>query len=223
MRIAILEDETFFRNLLADALIQTGVVEVVATFEEPTALLEQVTSLHVDAVILDLVTSIGQAPNGVGGGLAAGLEIRRMLPNCGIVLLSNYADAAVLTQIPLDQVGGGAYILKRRTDDVAAVVAALNTVIAGDTMLDPSIAEQGNTVDAWNFTGFTAHQIRVLSLLASGASNTEISVQLKVSVKSVEHSITTINNALKIDAGNPKVNPRVSAAMAYMKLLSASQ
>jgi DNA-binding NarL/FixJ family response regulator len=90
-------------------------------------------------------------------------------------------------------------------------------------MLDPSIAEQGNTADAWNSTGFTAHQIRVLSLLASGASNAEIAVQLKVSIKSVEHSITTINNALKIDSGNPKVNPRVSAAMAYMKLLSASQ
>ncbi len=220
MRIAMLEDEVFFRNLLADALSGTGVVEVVAVFDSPTDLLARVSELNVDAVILDLVTSVGQTPNGPNGGLAAGLAIRGILPSCGIVLLSNYTDASVLTQVPIEQVGGWAYILKRRTDDIGAVVAALNTVVAGNTMLDPSIAEQGNPLDPRIASGFTAHQLRVLELLASGASNVEICQRLAVSVKSVEHAITTIINSLGIDSRDPKVNPRVSAAIAYMRMLS---
>lgn len=221
MRIAILEDEVFFRNLLADALNATNSVEVVAAFDAPQELLAQVAGLNVDAVILDLVTNVGQSPNGPDGGLAAGLAIRKILPNCGIVLLSNYADASVLTQVPLDQVGGWAYILKRRTDEIATVVSALNTVIAGETMLDPSIAEQGQPLNPSVAAGFTAHQLRVLALLASGASNAEIAKQLGVSVKSVEHAVTTINNALRIDSRDPALNPRVSAAIAYMRMLSA--
>jgi DNA-binding NarL/FixJ family response regulator len=137
------------------------------------------------------------------------------------VILSNHASAEVLQRVPQEELGGWAYLLKRRTDDIAEVVHALYTTCAGDTMIDPTIiAESATPVRLAE--ALSAHQLRVLRLLAGGASNALIAEEVGASPKSVEHAISGILDQLAIDARDPTTNARVTAAVSYIRQLSAT-
>lgn len=218
MRVVVLDDEPFFRHLLVRALDAQAGIDVVGDYATAADLLDALSETRPDAAVLDLVLEPGQALDGPGGGLAAGLDIRRALPGCGIVLLSNHAGASVLARLPECDSGGWAYLLKRRTDDVAELVHALQLTIAGETMIDPEILAE---VDApATITSLLSPQdSRVLMLLVGGASNIAIANQLGVTTKSVEHSITAILSTMEIDASDAASNARVTAAIAGIRLL----
>lgn len=219
MRIVVLDDEPFFRHLLVRALDGESGIEVVGDYDTAADLLAGLDDTQPDAAVLDLVLAPGQALDGPGGGLRAGLEIRDRLPDCGIVLLSNHVGASVLAQLPEGDGGGWAYLLKRRTDDVNELVHALEATAAGETMIDPAIVEEIEA-PATITSRISPQDTRVLMLLVSGASNRAIADQLGVTPKSVEHSITGILRALEIDAGDGAINARVTAAVAGIRLLS---
>jgi len=218
MRIVVLDDEPFFRHLLVRALDGEADIEVVGDYDTAADLLRDLDETRPDAAVLDLVLAPGQALDGPGGGLRAGLEIRSHLPQCGIVLLSNHVGASVLAQLPDEDAGGWAYLLKRRTDDVRELVHALEATVAGETMIDPAIIDELEAPTAIT-SRISPHDARVLLLLVGGASNRAIADQLGVTPKSVEHSITGILRTLGIDAADEAINARVTAAVAGIRLL----
>lgn len=218
MRIVVLDDEPFFRHLLVRALDAEAGIDVVGDYDTAAGLVAELDDTRPDAAVLDLVLAPGQALDGPGGGLRAGLEIRQRLPGCGIVLLSNHVGASVLAQLPDGDAGGWAYLLKRRTDDVRELVHALEATAAGETMIDPAIIDELEA-PATITSRMSPHDARVLLLLVGGASNRAIAERLGVTPKSVEHSITGILRALEIDAGDQAINARVTAAVAGVQLL----
>ena len=220
LRVALLDDEPFFRDLLARALDAEADVDVVGTFGTARDLIDAVPGLRPDAVIVDLVLSPGQPTKDRVGGLAAGIAVRQMRPDCGIVILSNHADPSVLAQLPPHDLQGWAYLLKRRTDDVRTLIRGLHMVADGDTMIDPAILQPlADSTDLDDPTELlTAHQQRVLALVAGGASNASIADDLGITQKSVEHAISAILDALGIDSRDRSTNPRVSATLAYLRL-----
>jgi DNA-binding NarL/FixJ family response regulator len=133
-------------------------------------------------------------------------------------LLSNHAGASVLSRLPEGNSGGWAYLLKRRTDDVAELIHALEITVAGETMIDPAIVAEIRT-PATITSLISPQDVRVLMLLVGGASNSAIAEQIGVTTKSVEHSITSIMSALQIDARDTASNARVTAAVAGIRLL----
>ena len=221
MRIAVLDDEPFFRHLLVHSLAQVEGITVAGDYGHAGALLDALPETQPDAVLLDLLLAPDQVFDSPSGGLATGLEVRRRLPGCGVVILSNHASAEVLQYVPEDQLGGWAYLLKRRTDDIADVVRALHITCAGETMIDPTIIAESATPEHLNET-LSAHQLRVLRLLAGGASNVLIAEQIGVSPKSVEHAISGILDQLSIDARDPTTNARVTAAVSYIRLIDTA-
>ena len=221
MRIAVLDDEPFFRHLLVHSLRQAEGITVAGEHDSAAAFLDALAETQPEAVILDLVLEPGQPLDSPTGGLATGLEVRRRLPTCGIVILSNHASAEVLQRVPQEELGGWAYLLKRRTDDIAEVVHALHATCAGDTMIDPTIIAESATPERLA-EALSAHQLRVLRLLAGGASNALIAEQIGASPKSVEHAISGILDQLAIDARDPTTNARVTAAVSYIRLLGAT-
>lgn len=218
MRIVVLDDEPFFRHLLVRALDGEAEIEVVGDYDTAAELVDELGETRPDAAVLDLVLAPGQALDGPGGGFQAGLDIRDRLPDCGIVLLSNHVGASVLAQLPEGDGGGWAYLLKRRTDDIHALVHALETTVAGETMIDPAIVDELEAPTEIT-SRLSPQDARVLMLLISGASNRAIADQLGVTPKSVEHSISGILRALEIDAGDGAINARVTAAVAGVRLL----
>lgn len=218
MRVVVLEDEPFFRHLLVRALDEHPGIEVVGDYDTSASLLSDLATTRPDAAVLDLVLEAGQDLDGPGGGLAAGLDIRRHLPACGIVLLSNHAGASVLARLPEGDSGGWAYLLKRRTDDISELIHALEITVAGETMIDPAIVAEIRA-PATLTSLISPQDVRVLMLLVGGASNSAIAEQIGVTTKSVEHSITSIMSALQIDARDTTSNARVTAAVAGIRLL----
>ena len=218
LRIAILDDEPFFRHLLARSLCGAADIRQVDEYGTAAELVDALADSQPDAVVVDLVLSQGQPLLSPQGGLAAGLAVRERLPQCGVVILSNHASADVLGRLPQDDLSGWAYLLKRRTDDIADVVRAVHVTRAGDTMIDPAIIEEA-PIATLSGRGLSAHQERVLRLLAGGASNATIAETCGTTTKSVEHAITSILDVLGIDAGDRTTNARVVAATACIRLI----
>lgn len=189
-------------------------------FSDSAELFDCITMDPPDVVILDLILEQADTPSG-SDGFTVGVRIRQLYPECGIVLLSNHADPSVITRLPDADASGWAYLLKRRVEHIDTLVDAIHTVARGDVMIDPLLIEAAPAP-----TGdidLNPHQIRVLSLVASGLSNNAIAAELGVTAKSVEHAIGGILQSLGISAQDPTVNARVVAAMNYLRIIANSQ
>ncbi len=215
VRVVILEDEKLFRDLLGRFLTDQPHLHVVSTHDTAEGLLGLLPATKPNVAILDLVLSDSDTQKGINGFLV-GCQIRKMLPTCGIVLLSNHADPSIISRLPDADASGWAYLLKRRVDRVDTLLAAITAVARGDIMIDPTLI--GSSVDLPTQSVLTPHQMRVLSLLATGSSNAAIAEKLGVSAKSVEHAIGGALKRLGISSQDPTVNARVAAAMAYLRL-----
>lgn len=218
VRIALLEDEHLFRDLLGRALSSQPDLTVVGAYGSADEFLGPLSAIQPHVVVLDLVLNADDAARGIDG-FEVGCNIRQLIPRCGVVLLSNHADPSVLTRLPDADASGWAYLLKRRVDRIDTLVKAIHTVARGDVMIDPALIEAAP--EAGQGIELTPHQLRVLSLLASGLSNSAIAEQLGVTSKSVEHAISGALSHLNIASQDPAVNARVAAAMAFLRIMAS--
>jgi DNA-binding NarL/FixJ family response regulator len=121
-------------------------------------------------------------------GARATREIRQLCPNTRIVALTVHEDKSYLHE--LLEAGASGYILKRAASD--ELVHAIEMIANGGVYVDPRIAGKlipvshsgGGRADAQ--TELSARESEVMRLIAQGFSNKEISVQLGVSVKTIE-------------------------------------
>jgi DNA-binding NarL/FixJ family response regulator len=218
VRVALLEDEHLFRDLLGRALSEVPGIHVVSAHGHAEDLLGLLPAIRPHVVILDLVLHESDEERGING-FEVGCQVRRSMPDCGVVLLSNHADPSIITRLPDADASGWAYLLKRRVDRIDTLVQAIYAVSRGDVMIDPALI--GSAPDIGGGAHLTAHQMRVLSFLASGLSNAAIAEQLGVTSKSVEHAIGGALQRLGIASQDPAVNARVAAAMAFLRIMAS--
>jgi DNA-binding NarL/FixJ family response regulator len=217
VRIVVLEDEPLYRDLLVRGLNALTDIEVTGAYGDGPALLLDLQNATPQAAILDLVLQPGASPVDRKGGIQVGLALRDIFPGIGIVLLSNFADPRVLTRIPAEESAGWAYLLKRSTTDLTTVEQALHAVVQGSTMVDPEILQNLTAPTPAN-PDISAHALRVLAAVASGASNAVIAEDLGVTVRSVENTISALLKSLDIDTKSGQVNARVSLTLAYLAM-----
>jgi len=217
MRIVVLEDEPLYRDLLVRGLNAMTEIEVTGAYGDGPSLLLDLQNAQPQAAVLDLVLQPGASPVDRKSGIQVGLALRDIFPGIGIVLLSNYADPRVLTRIPAEESAGWASLLKGSTTDLSAVEQALHAVIAGSTLVDPDILGNLNAPTPEN-PEISAHALRVLAAVATGASNTVIAEELGVTVRSVENSISALLKSLEIDTKSGQVNARVALTLAYLAM-----
>ena len=148
--------------------------------------------------------------------LRAALKICVMNPTQPILALSQYvADryARELLDLPEGAVG---YLLKERVNRVADFAQALQTVADGGTIIDTEITrhllqnEQPGALDS-----LTEREREVLTLMAGGASNTEIAKMLFVSDAAVRKHIGNIFAGLGLQPTDE--NRRVRAILAFLQ------
>src|SRR5260370_38919944 len=92
MRVVIGEDEALLREGLS-LVLSTGGFEVAATAGDAETLIGQVRQLAPDLVITD----IRMPPGYTDEGLRAALEIRRVMPEIPVVVLSQHLQRQVAT------------------------------------------------------------------------------------------------------------------------------
>lgn len=211
LRVVIVEDEPLFRELLQVALGQSDEFHVVATYAHGEEAVPAIAELQPDVVILDI--ELGQRMNGI----SLGIELRRSLPDLGIVLLSNHRVRTLLELIPRGREAGWCYLLKDTVQDMDMLRRTLRGAAAGMFILDPEIVVNSEAKPESDLAGLTPRQLQTLQLMAKGYTNEGIAQLLSVSVKSVENHIIQVYRQLDLDRGDRTIQPRVQAVIKYIE------
>jgi len=217
VRVALADDAVVLREGLARMLAEAG-VEVAAQVGTADDLLTVVQALRPDVAVVD----IRMPPTWSDEGLAVAAEIRRRFPDVGVLILSQYVEA----EYALRLLEGGhrriGYLLKERVLDLDDLVAALERVAAGDTVVDRSLVSQllEHPRAETALDRLTPREREVLALMAEGLTDRGIAERLYLSPNTVETHIRHIIGKLGLPA-TPNDNRRVRAVLAYLRSGSA--
>jgi DNA-binding NarL/FixJ family response regulator len=213
MRVVIADDEPLFRDGLASLLADAG-VEVVARVGTAPDLLRKIELTRPDAAVVD----IRMPPTHTDEGLLAAQEIRRAQPHVGVLVLSHYLESHWAMRLLEDNPERSGYLLKDRVSDVAVLVDALQRIVDGECVIDPTIVSRlvRRPRERSPLDDLSEREIEVLALIAEGHSNEGIAKRLFLSPKTVETHVRHI--LMKLDIGEAaEYHRRVLAVLAYLR------
>lgn len=210
MRLLIVDDQPLFRDMMQRTLSTEPGLEVVGAVGDAETAIRLARETKPDVVLMDI-----ELP-GEMDGIEASLEIKKEMPQTGIVILSAHNDRRYVTSLPLGNSRGWAYILKQTVPDVATVVRAIEGSMSGMVVLDPDVVAKLQPRQGSSVARLTPRQQEVLGLLAQGYSNHAIARRLTLSEKSVETYINAIYQGLGI-SNEPDVHARVRATLIYIQ------
>ena len=197
----VVEDDAFTRTLIREVLEGSGFTVFEA--DSAASALRQVDRVDPDGLVVDV--DLGLGPTGLD--LIEALGDRRA--EFGILVLSNYPAQSARAAEARPGIG---HLLKQHISEPGALVTALDAVLGNDA---GSMLPSGEGLPP-ELDSLTRGQMEVLRLLALGLSNEAIAKERRVSLRSVESLVSRLFTALGI-AGDPMLNPRVSAAMLYAR------
>ncbi|OXM84058.1 response regulator transcription factor [Paenibacillus rigui] len=185
IKLGIVDDHAVVRSGLMMLLNAREDIEVVGEASEGDEAIAMAGELHPDVILMDL-----NMPHGKDG-LTATKEIKQLLPETAILILTMHDDEEYLFQAI--HAGASGYILKSAPHQ--ELVTAIRTVSAGDAYLYPSATKRlmGEYLEQLRSGGakertdmLTERENEIVSLIAKGYSNKDIAEQLIISVKTVE-------------------------------------
>ncbi|WP_043625837.1 response regulator [Nonomuraea candida] len=204
MRVVIAEDNVLLSAGL-ELLLGTKGIEVAAVVTDGPALVDAVEEHGPDLVIAD----VRLPPSFRDEGVKAALAVRRTRPGLPVLVLSQYVERVYARELLADGSGAVGYLLKDRVSRVGQFVEDLRRVAAGGTVMDPEVIAQlmasgrGNALDS-----LTAREREVLSLMARGLSNAELSQELTITDNAVHKHVGNIFAKLGLphsDGGHRRV------------------
>ena len=213
LRAVIADDELLLREGVARVLEEVG-VEVVAQAADAPELLRKVRGHEPDVAIVD----VRMPPDLTDDGLRAAIEIRRDLPEVGVLVFSQHLVERFVTELLGDDQRGVGYLLKHRIADLGYFTDAVRTVATGGTALDPEVVARmlGHRRRSDPLQDLTPREKEVLALMAEGLSNQGIAERLTVRPPAVEKHATSIFS--KLDIGRDRAeNQRVLAVLALLR------
>ena len=213
MRVVIADDAALLRQGVVRLLIEGG-VDVVGEASNAGELLRLVDQHRPDVAIVD----IRMPPSHTDEGLIAAQVIRRRRPETGVLVLSQYVDAAyALRLVDGDQSRCG-YLLKDRVLDAEELISAVHRVHGGDVVIDPGLVEELLTRRRAEsaLDELTEREREVLGLMAEGLTDRGIAERLWLTPRTVETHVRHILQKLGIPA-DTAVNRRVHAVLVYLR------
>jgi DNA-binding NarL/FixJ family response regulator len=212
LRVIVAEDSVLMREGIVRVLADAG-FEIVAQAGDADELRRTVSEYRPDMMIVD----IRMPPTGTDDGLRAALELRRLIPEIRVVVLSQYVEERYVFELIDDGADGTGYLLKDRIADVEGFVDTVRRVAAGGSALDPEVV--------WTMLGgrradplvkLSGREREVLALIAEGRSNRAIAERLAVTEGAVEKNVTHIFTKLGI-APTPDNHRRVLAVLTFLR------
>jgi DNA-binding NarL/FixJ family response regulator len=136
-----------------------------------------------------------------------------------VVVLSNYAEPAYALALLESGSEGRAYLLKERVHDRAQLVAAIEAVAAGGSVLDSKIVEPlvaaKLRIERSPLAALTGREREVLAEIAKGKSNAAIADTLVLTKRAVEKHINSIFLKLSLSYSED-VSKRVKATLLFL-------
>ena len=208
-RLLIVEDEPLMALLLKDSLNSANFeVEVAGDAASGRKAIDK---FDPDILLLDI--SLGYGPSGIH--LAHAVHETR--PDIAILILTKHINAISANSEGLDVPPGVGFLRKHLVNDLGYLLEAIEKVLSDHP---EEIRQDQEELTA--IARLHPQAVKVWALIAQGYNNTEIAVQMKLSVKSVERWIEIIYRELSIES-KVKINPRVEAARQYYLIAGISQ
>ena len=213
MRVILADDSVLLREGLARMLSESG-FEVVAQVGDAEALLAAVDADPPDVCIVD----IRMPPTNTTEGLQAALHLRVHHPEVAVLVLSQYVETRYAMELLAQGADGVGYLLKDRVGDIAELLAALRSVVAGRSVIDPAVVSRlvGRHRRADPMETLTAREREVLEQMAEGRSNRAIGERLFLSPKTVEAHVSAIFSKLGIE-DTADDNRRVLSVLTWLR------
>jgi DNA-binding NarL/FixJ family response regulator/class 3 adenylate cyclase len=211
--VVLADDTVLLREGIARLLSDAGFT-VVAQSDNPADLLRHV-AMHTPSVA---VVDIRMPPTHTDEGLRAAADIRDRFPGTGVLVLSQYVEAAYAMDLFATTTRGIGYLLKDRVADVDDFAAAVRRVAEGGSALDPAVVSElfGRTRQADPLASLTPREREVLELMAEGRSNQAIADRLFVTPRAVEKHVTSIFTKLDLPATTDD-HRRVLAVLTFVR------
>ena len=211
LRVTIGEDDVLLREGIARLLTEAG-LDVVAQAGDAEDLLRRTLAHRPDVAIVD----VQMPPRREDDGLVAAIELRRRLPQTGVLILSQFCEPSFALDLIGDRPEGVGYLLKERVGDVTTFVDAVARVAAGGSALDAEVVGRmlGRSDPGDPLQTLTPRERAVLAAMAEGKSNLGIAETLFVSEAAVEKHVTAIFRKLAIAPASTE-HRRVHAVLMY--------
>ena len=215
IRVVIAEDAFLARQAIEQVLAAAPEIDVVGVCEDGISLMAEIEEKHPQAV----VTDIRMPPTGTDEGIRVARALRESNPDVGVVVLSQFVEPNYALALLEDGSSRRAYLLKERVHAGAQLVAAIQAVVDGDSVIDPKVVEA--LVDARarheasHLSELTPREMEVLAEIAKGKSNAAIADDLFLTKRAVEKHINSIFMKLELPDAHD-VSRRVKAALMYL-------
>ena len=209
--MVVADDSVLLREGLVRVLDEAG-FDVVAGYGDGDAMLAELVALAPDLVILD----VRMPPSYRDEGVRAAIRARELMPDVGILLLSQYVEVAYAQELLSSGRGGVGYLLKDRVASLEQLRDAVERIAGGGTVLDPEVVAHllGRRNDP--LASLTPREREVMALMAEGRTNAAIGSALFIGTGAVEKNVTSIFQKLGLeDSGTD--HRRVLAVLAYLQ------
>jgi len=178
LRIMLVEDQTVVREGLRQLMESDPEFKVVGEAATAAEAVSQAARLKPDVILLDL-----KLPD--GSGLDAARQILQGSDPPAILVLSTYADAALVRSALA--LGASGYIPK--TASFAEIASAVRTTAQGGVVIHPSLAGK---LAGRGEAELREEEITMLRMLAEGASYAEIGSRLYLSERTVRRHMNLL-------------------------------
>jgi len=196
VRVVIADDSVLLRAGLERLLVDAG-WQVAASVGDAPALLAAVRKDPPDVAIVD----VRMPPGFSDEGLRAAVELRRLFPDLGVLVLSQYVEEPAAQELLAMGARGVGYLLKDRVADVSEFLDAVARVAGGGTALDPEVIAQvmARRRREDPLAPLTPRERDVLACMAEGRSNTAIAARLAIGEGAVEKHVSHIFSKLALE------------------------
>jgi DNA-binding NarL/FixJ family response regulator len=192
IRVLLVDDHSILREGLRALLSYYPDIEVVGEAEDGEQAVACVQSLSPDVVLMDI------AMPGMSG-LEATRRIHQEYPHVNVLILTQYEDETYV--LPLLQAGASGYVPKRALG--ADLTNAIRLVAKGGSFLYPPIATQTLQQLSENTSissVLTQREREILRYVVKGKTSSQIAVEMKISIKTVEWHRNNIMHKLQVES-----------------------
>jgi len=215
IRVVIADDAYVVRAGIAASLEAAPEIDVVGLCADGDELTATIASTRPDVVITDL----RMPPSGDGEGILIASRLRETAPEIGVIVITQYVEAAYAVALMEGGTSRRAYLLKDRISSRAEVLQAIHAVAAGGSVIDPAVVEV--LIDARlrdptsPLDELTEREREILGQIAQGKSNAAIARSLFLTKRAVEKHVNSIFSKLALP-GPETVSRRVKATLMFL-------